>query len=450
METGDLPAWRKGLYILLGAVTMGVMWRTRGEHGWGSSWGVMAAGLVYTLFVYFIFQRKNNASFFHIGVAAVSMMLTTPAWGPLLNQICGRIEATVTQDTLPCTPLSGIFMMLCLGFATPAFFAFFISRLFSEKQYKWYHYLIVIAVPLAVYYISEATISHLIVGLVQPETKKAVADFINGSTDLSGTPYSLYMRHFNNIAWAKKHLAYGRTYFTEIATVSRAIAALAAYITVRFGLKDKTGGRITVFGCAAMAVSITVPDLFFLFKEKYPDIAWLSSAWSFWEYFTGFLFGGIFTAVLLAFSRMADGGIHEKHLAAIPRVPRELFHAAFTFGFCLCLPVFRPIAERFDASDKMKILTYIIGLGVSLVFAGLMLAGKMKKLWRQNAVKLSRTAFPLYFGIQAFIYLFSGDSECIRNIYERGPVLYLMLISYAAFYALYYSVTFKNKKECFV
>lgn len=445
METNEEPLYRRVLYVLLGAVTMGVMWRTRGEHGWGSSWGVMASGLVFALFVYFIFRRRHNASFFHIGVAAVSMMITTPAWGPILHQICGRIEATVTDEVLPCTPASGIFMMLCLGFATPTFFAFFISRLFSDREYKWYHYLIVIAVPLAVYYVSEATVSHLIVGLVQPETKKAVTDFISGSADLSGTPYSLYMSHFNNIAWAKKHLAYGRTYYTEIATVSRAIAALAAYVTVRFGLKDKIGGRITLLGCAAMAVSITVPDLFFLFAEKYPDVAWLSSAWSFWEYFTGFLFGGIFTVILLRFRRLSDSAESEKHLSAIPRIPREIFHAVFTFGFCLCLPVFRPVAERFDASDKMKIITYVIGGAAALAFAVLMLTGRMKKLWRQDAVKLSATVFPLYFAVQGFIYLFSGDSVCIRNIYERGPVLTLMLISYAAFLVLTLALSRRKK-----
>ena len=427
---------------------MGAMWRTRGEHGWGSSWGVMTAGLVYTLFVYYVFRRRRNASFFHIGVAAVSMMLTTPAWGPILHQICGRIESTLTEDTVQCTPFSGVFMMLCLGFATPVFFAFFISRLFSEKKYKWYQYIIIIAIPIAVYYIANATVSHAVLSLVQPETKKAVADFITGSADISGTPYAVYMKHFSDINWAKKHLAYGRTYFTEIAIISRAIAAIAAYITVRFGFKDKTGGRITVAGCAAMAVSITVPDLFFLFEQKYPDVIWLSSAWSFWEYFTGFLFGGIFASLLIFISRsIPDSTEHERHLSKVPRIPRDLFHAAFTFVFCLCLPVFRPIAERFEATSKMTIITYIIGFASSAAVAGLMLTGKMKKLWQMDADALSGTVFPLYFGMQAFIYLFSGDSVCIRNIYSRNSVLYLMLISYAVSAVLFCVLHRRKSKQ---
>ena len=42
--------------IIMGALLMGLLWRVRGEHGWGSSWGLLNAGFIFTLFIQFFFQ----------------------------------------------------------------------------------------------------------------------------------------------------------------------------------------------------------------------------------------------------------------------------------------------------------------------------------------------------------------------------------------------------------
>ena len=37
------------LAVLVGALLLGFLWRVRGEHGWGSSWGLLNAGFVFAL-----------------------------------------------------------------------------------------------------------------------------------------------------------------------------------------------------------------------------------------------------------------------------------------------------------------------------------------------------------------------------------------------------------------
>ena len=56
MKKGDKmkkenTALKTALHILLGALLMGLLWRVRGEHGWGSSWGLLNAGFVFTMFL---------------------------------------------------------------------------------------------------------------------------------------------------------------------------------------------------------------------------------------------------------------------------------------------------------------------------------------------------------------------------------------------------------------
>ena len=93
---------------------MGLLWRVRGEHGWGSSWGLLNAGFIFTMFVVFIKGSRKKLDLGWIGITALSFMITTPGWGTLLNQITGVLHtadesyATTVYTSIP----SAIFLII--------------------------------------------------------------------------------------------------------------------------------------------------------------------------------------------------------------------------------------------------------------------------------------------------------------------------------------------------
>ena len=113
-----------------------------------------------------------------------------------------------------------------------------LGRGFSDKQWKFYHVIIVVAVFFAAYYIAMATVSHWILNLVQPESAEAFVDELR-SVGIKDSAYDAFMKHFDNDSWAKKFTVdilgrtslAGRNYFQEIMTISSAVSAIAVLLS---------------------------------------------------------------------------------------------------------------------------------------------------------------------------------------------------------------------------
>ena len=115
--------------------------------------------------------KKMNLAW--TSLTALSFMLTVPAWGTLLKQITGVLDFDGTVYTI--SPWSGVFMMLCLGFGLASIFGVMLGRGYSDKQWKLWHIIVLVAVFYAVGYLAKATVSHLILQAVQPEAAEALA-----------------------------------------------------------------------------------------------------------------------------------------------------------------------------------------------------------------------------------------------------------------------------------
>lgn len=432
-ESRKFSTIEKIIYILLGALITGAMWRARGTHGWGSEFGVFTVGMLLLVYIYAVFKRTTNSSYFHIIAAATTCMLTTPAWGTLLNQTSGFFEVSVKNDayvgpeTAACSPASGVFIMLCLGFGAMPLFMFVVSRLFSEKKYSLLNYAIVFAVFFAAFYISNATVSHFIIKAIQPES---VAAFEKGLAECGkeGTAYAVYLKHFSAINWAKK-IPFGRNYFTEVTVVSHAIAALVTAIVIKFGLKDKVGGKITFWGSTAFAVGITAANAFFVLKNKLTVEAhpWLDGAWSFWEFFTGFIAGLIIMIALFVINgKHEDKGFNDEIFSFIPEKVKDILLCAFVFIFGFGVSVIRPFATRLDESDSLPIVVWIAGGVTVIALAVLMLMGKLPKMWKNNPIGIAPKLAVLLFAIHMFCYLFIGYGEEAPIILSREPVQLMM------------------------
>lgn len=439
---------KKALVILLGACLTGAMWRARGSHGWGSEWGVFTCGLLLMLFIYAVFGRKRNASFLHIVAAALSCMLTTPAWGTLLNQTSGYITENATGETFPCNPLSGVFIMLCLGLGMMPLFMFLLSRLFSDRKYSLKDYLIVVGVYFAVVYICNATVSHLIIKLVQPESIAAIESGLK-MQGIDSSVYSFYMEHFSAINSAKK-IIFGRNYFTEVSVISRALAAAVLALVLRIFFKDKTGARVTFYCSACFAVGITVANVFFILGNS--DLAhkhpWLYNSWNFWEFFTGFFAALLIMVVLFVIDKStSDEDYRDVLIPKVPSIVEDIFLAVVSVGVGLGLSTTRMLARRLDASDTLSLIIWISGSLITLSFIILMLTGKLPKLWRKPAVSISRWLCPLLFALHMTVYFFVGYGEYKAAVFEWSAVQGTTAVAAVLFLIGYASVHFLNKNS---
>ena len=461
----NLNGGKKFLIVLLSAFMTGALWRMRGEHGWGSSWGLLMVGLVFTMLVYAVFGYRKKASMGYLTATAAAFMLTPPAWGPILTQITGTVAEQEKDGgiiTYSVSPLSGVIFMLCLGFGMACLFAFMLGRFFSDKEYKWYHFVSVVAVYLIIEYAAKASVSHIIVAAVQPESCKMFSMALAEKGE-SGSLLQVYLHHFNDMAWAKK-ISGGRNYYSEIEIVSRAIGAAAMLIAVRFGLKDKIGGRIMGAVLASFAFAITAADIIFYVgcggyhRTQFSTENFFSNGtWSMWEYATGFIAGGLIMAAFMLIPRRTleqSKSLQDETNPFLKGKPRDIAGMIFIYAFGFCASLIRPVAERLDGSDALYYSAYGVLGAAAIVIGILMLCGKLPAIWKAEVQQFCVKNFHLYFLALIWIYFYSGlwnpDASAEYTVANflgvKNFVWWLMIISSAAVMVLYYAV-FVQKRD---
>ena len=394
-------------YVLCGAFLLGMLWRFRGTHGWGSGWGVLACGFVFMLFLTAVLNRPQKSQFPALCIAAFSFMLTTPGWGTFLDSLTGvlTVSSKSIEETLQAfvSPVSAVILMLCLGFGLASVFGVLCGKYFGGKAWRLMDYIILLIVFVAVGEIAKATVSHVLLRLIEPQAADLFAQGLQkaGVTD---NVYAVYMSHYGNMNWAKKIIG-GRHYFACISTISFVLQAIAVLITTRLRMRDRFAARTGAVVCGSFAVSITVSDLFFYFSNGgYHMRQGLSlpenmAAWSMWEYCTGFLAGGLITAYLIsrtpkiaaAESEQNPYTIHNKFLQ------NKKLRSVTTFLLCFVgavgLNTVRPILLRLDESSFQ--------IPAAVITACIVLAGSIL-LCRKYGVGLESVDYPAFTGVLCY------------------------------------------------
>ena len=170
--------------VLIGALLMGFLWRVRGTHGWGSSWGLLNAGFIFTMFITMVVGVRKKMNLGWLAVTSLMFMLTVPAWGTMLDQITGVLfNASEIKSLVPfnsayttdvyCSVPSAIYIMLTIGFGLASLYGIMLGRAYSDKCWKIQHYIILLVVFFATGLIAKATVSHWILNVIQPEAGEA-------------------------------------------------------------------------------------------------------------------------------------------------------------------------------------------------------------------------------------------------------------------------------------
>ncbi len=358
-ETRNLSNGVKTLMVFACAVMTGFMWRVRGDSGWGSMWGMFAVGVMLILFIFSFFGNRRKMSYEAIPIAVILLGITNGGWGTLNSQMGGYLTSSFpfageTADRLvEINPLHGLWMMLLLGFGWMPLFALFVGSLFSKKDYKIKHYVLLIAVYYVVLFAFKASVSHFILAAIHPE---AIESFKLGLADqnIELTPMMAYIKNLGSAAWAKK-VPFARNYFTSIDVISAACAALISSFTALVGLRDKVTGLLSLGINAVCAFAITAADVFLIldsdrgiFASVNPPAFINNCAWSLWEYFTGFLlgFGIMLILVCLPKSLIQGEGRFEYEPIIKNDKLRCAYHAILTFTFTFGLTLARPVGRR--------------------------------------------------------------------------------------------------------
>ena len=417
--------------VLTGALLLGMLWRFRGSHGWGAAWGVLACGFVFTLFLTAMLRQKKDVSFAMLSLTALSFMLTTPSWGTFLSSVTG-VQALSAKGSDAVTevfvhPASAAALMLCLGFGMVAVFGVLLGKCFGGKVWRVRDFVLVLAAFYVVTSLMQATLSHVVFRLIQPESVRAFAADLQANGIADGV-YKTYLRHFGNIEWGKKYVG-GRHYFAAIEAISRAVAAAAVLLVVRFLVRDKQAAKTGAVICGAFALAITLSDIWFFLDGggvhaaqgfSLPD--WIA-AWSTWEYCTGFVAGGIITAYVRRLSVTTQVTLPQK-ISGKPHSP--LAYILFFIGG-LGANVVRPMLVRMDRSSMQIPATTLAVLAVIAV--SVLICRKWgAALDRAPSDRFACALVAFFAGYFLLLYLFAYEPQ-IHEMQMLHNIL--VLISYA-------------------
>lgn len=412
--------------VLVGALLMGFLWRVRGDTGWGSSWGLLNAGFVFTMFIVLVNGERKKLDMSWLTITSLSFMLTVPAWGTLLNQISGVLHRPtdfgVVNEVVYTSVWSAVLIMLSLGFGLATVFGIMLGRGYSDKQWKVKDFIILIAVFYITDLVTKATVSHFILNLIQPE---AVDLFSKGlaAEGIEGDVWKVYLQHFDNVSWGKKFEG-GRNYFSTIQVISSVFRSAASLIATRFIIKDKISAKTGFVVSSAFAFSITVSDLFFWFgnggyhmqgESVFTDFIY---PWSCWEYFTGFIAGAIITAFILSMKKTDD--VPELAFAKVPEKPTSVLQFVLGFVFMIGVSIVRPVLERFDDSPYQIIAT-VIAVLFAIAFVVLLNVRFGFNAQKITVSELYGILLPFFVAYICIAYFFIGAENEI-NIYSIGSL----------------------------
>lgn len=483
VQNGNMSIAGKLFAVITCALMTGFMWRVRGDHGWGSMWGMFAVGVMLILFIYAVFGDRKKMNYEILPLSVLLLGITNGGWGTLNSQMEGYLTSTAAftgeeaARLVEIDPVHGLYMMLFLGFGWMPLFAFTVASMFSKKEYKLKHYIILIAVFYAVTYIFKFSLSHFILEAIHPEAvsfcKEGLAD---RGIDLS--PMMAYIKEFGSASWAKK-IPFARNYFTSIDVMSAAFGALFTSLAALVVLKDRFTALISFLINAVCSLSITVADVFLIIDSDrgiLPPVGevplWIKNpAWSLWEFFTGFLLGG---GIMLILVLLPKKYIEEESFTPSLPIKNRPLHYIYSAGalytFMLSLTLIRPLGMRigthlFEAgavSDEdtagtvIAVVLTVIAAAVSLILNRSLLEEE-KFPSKYTPSQFSKKAALIYFLLTAAVYFFTDDSLPFEGIRTKEDFLTqwnngwltVLLLSLTAFilFLIFYTLTIKNVKK---
>jgi hypothetical protein len=284
------------LLILLAACVGGITWRMRGDGALGGVTGMLFVGLFFTLLCGLVLPLQGKLSPGILAVLGILMAVTAKGYGTFIWQLNGRFfPLTSTGSDIPVPGIYGWFWLFITGFGWVALFATVFGMVLSSKPYRGKDLVVVILVFYLFFYLMKLTLAPISVPLLAPITTEI---FRSAVGDLGLTPWQFTWQHFFDAA-AYVPIEGGRNYEAQITNLSAVLAAifLSLFLWIRYrdGRAARTAFMVNlIFGIGMMAAAVFQflgrGGLYVDGTPQFVPPEWFrQSAWSFWEFFTGFL-----------------------------------------------------------------------------------------------------------------------------------------------------------------
>lgn len=432
-KQNNLKWYQQILSIIAGACLMGFMWRARGSHGFGAKWGMFAVAFVFMLFIYALYGKRKKMNYEMLPLPAVFAALTAGGWGTLNSQMNGYLGSSanfVGEETfryIEISEYSGLIIMLLLGFGWLPLFAVALASMFSKKKYEFKDYVIFIGVYYVTMIISNFTISHYILQVINPEAVEACAEGLrDAGHDIS--PMKAFITQFGSAPWAKK-IPFCRNYFTSVKVISSAVGALASSVSVAVVLKDKFTALISTLINLACAVAITVADIPLILDSdrglfanvKTPTFI-VGCEWSTWEYFTGFFLGLLIMLIIILLPKKYTNA--EEDYTYVTSIKNKrfslIYNGILTLFFSFVIILVRAFSFRLNEffwDEEIVEIILTVVLSAALFYPVIKLVKKnlitknldmpLNILPREFAIKI----LPDYFLIAGLVYFLLGEFE---------------------------------------
>ncbi len=469
----------KIISVILGAVMGGFMWRCRGDGGFGSSWGLYSVGLVLLLLIYHFYGNRKGMKYEMIPLGALMLGLSVTGYATVIEQLAGVVWSDLPYSGemlggleviligqrgdvyAPIDHISGAVIIFLMAFTLIPLFSFFVTSLFSGKEYKIRHYVTAIAVYMVSSLIFKATISHFILQLINPDQVAYAALGLREYGYDYASPMAAYMSHFLDRGWAQG-IAFFENYYMSIEHVSDALAVIALSLYALIFRKDK----YTCFGSLILnllsAITTTVStalvsshfDSGFFKGIEFSSVFRRFATWGTWEFVVGF-FIGLFIMAFLALT-VRRNTLDEADISPV------FENKKLSFGFNFVLTVFilgvapaRAIGIRFarllqntGVLGDDEPLGTILTVALSVIFGILMLKiisknmlGKNTNAFDMSPVKFAEIALPSYL-VMCFVIYFFFDNIGIRFI-KTDITVPIMLTASALIAVIYVPVRLK-------
>ena len=465
--------------VILGAIIGGFMWRCRGDGGFGSSWGLYSVGLVFMLLIYHFYGNRKGMKYEMIplgalmlglsvtGYATVIMQLAGVVWSdmPYSGEILNGLEPVLIGPNgdvyAPIDHFSGALIIFLMAFTLIPLFSFFVTSLFSGKEYKIRHYITAIAIFMVSSLIFKATASHFILQLINPDQVEYAALGLKEYGYDYASPMAAYMSHFLDRGWAQD-IAFFENYYMSIEHVSDALAVIVLSLYALIFRKDKYTGfgslilnvltAITTTVSTAL-VSCTFDSGFFegiAFSETFRRFA----TWGTWEFVVGF-FIGLFLMAFLALTVRSNKAATDDTSPVF-----ENKKLSFAFNFLLTVFIlgvtparvigirFARLLENTDVLSDDEPLGTILTVVLSVIFGVFMIWMLRKNILEKGSntfdmspIKFAKIALPSYLGMCFTVYFFL-DNIGIRFI-KTDITVPIMLTASALIAAIYVPLRIK-------
>ena len=476
----------KIISIILGAIIGGFMWRCRGDGGFGSSWGLYSVGLVFMLLIYHFYGNRKGMKYEMIPLGGLMLGLSVTGYATVIEQLAGVVWSDLPYSGkmlnglepvftgqygdvyAPINPVSGAVIIFLMAFTLIPLFAFFVTSLFSGKEYKVKHYIIAVAVFMISSLIFKASVSHYIIKLINPEQVAYAAMGLKEYGHNYSSPMAAYMSHFMNRSWTQD-IAFFENYYMSIEHISDALAVIVLSGYALIFRKDKytAFGSLVLNLLTAVSTTALTPlvsshfDSGFFKGVEFSALFRKFATWGVWEFFTGLCIG-LFIMTFLALTVKKDSGKAENDMSPL------IADKKINFGFNFLLTVFilgvtpaRAIGIRFarllenfgvlgDDEPLGTILTVVLAVifGVFMIkIMGNNILKKDSNAFDMTPVNFAKIALPSYLGMCFFVYFFF-DEVGIRYI-KTDITVPLMLVASALIALIYIPLrmTQKNFQE---